>query len=186
MENVLLKFLSLTRKRFFITIVAGLAGLFIIINTNQQQIQISDEQKSDLNTALAEEHSDLGLDSVVSSINNIRSDSLIDGLTEKTVIKVKEVGDVEVTEEVIDFSINEKRISDAERLLEQQIEYQLLLEQKATGQIQVMGPLITEVTSSKEFLALTQNQQHQITSLILNRLISGELRPEDAFPGWPK
>lgn len=65
---------------------------------------------------------------------------------------------------------------------EQQLEYQVLLEQKVNGDIQVYGPMLPEILNSKEFAALTKQQRNVIAQRIVDRLNSGELNPEDVYP----
>ncbi len=65
---------------------------------------------------------------------------------------------------------------------EQQKEYQVLLEQKINGDIQVMGPLLSEIIGSQEYLSLTERQRSIVNNRIIERLNNGELRSEDVYP----
>jgi len=104
----------------------------------------------------------------------IGADTRLPELTEPALEDPSLQHDVKQNEEIPAASLQEPT--------EQQLEYQTLLEQKVDGDIQVQGPLLPGILNSQEFAALTKRQRDAIAQRIVDRLNSGELRPEDVYP----
>ena len=159
--------------------VVPLTGLLIII-----LLAISDNHE--LNSM--PDHSEMSVHDVIVTESNVHSASQT--VPVPLFKQVTSIDDGTAVEETIDN--NEAITNDHATSMPiqqpslQQFEDQALLEKRIDGMIYVEGPLIPAILQSHEYASLTEEQRARISNRIVTRLNNGELRPQDAFPGWPE
>ena len=159
-----------------VAVLFSVAAISFVFIADDNQKQVVGDNESRLETPLLD-HSEL---TDVDKMSRESPAVLPSTTAEVAVFEREEINALESVDPLVDSA-------DFPPLLtEQQIEYQAVLEQKVNGQVQVIEPLLPVILRSKEFSALTKSQKNTILNQLMNRLNSGELRPQDIYPNWPQ